>query len=110
MNNLSMSLDQQTRMTEEFKQIFPLPNELKPFGSHEAKPAVSESTAPVDARERLHRFLNAAAGEGFELDGVDAADLYIELFPEEYARVIASIDPDASIAHQAAAPAEGEKT
>jgi len=67
-----------------------------------AKPA-----APVDARERLHRFLNAAAGEGFELDGVDAADLYIELFPEEYARVIASIDPDAAIARQAAAPAEG---
>jgi hypothetical protein len=34
--------------------------------------------------ETLHTFLNAAAGEGFVLDGVDAADLYIALFPERY--------------------------
>jgi len=30
--------------------------------------------------ERLRKFLDSAAGEGFELDGVDAADLFIEIF------------------------------
>lgn len=42
-------------------------------------------------RERLHKFLNAAAGEGVEFDGVDAADLYVELFPDEYAATIAKM-------------------
>ena len=60
-----------------------------------------EPAESADARKRLHRFLNAAAGEGFELDGVDAADLYIELFPVEYARTIASIDPDGALAADA---------
>ncbi len=41
--------------------------------------------------ERLHTFLNAAAGEGFVLAGVDAADLYVEQFPERYAAAIAGI-------------------
>jgi hypothetical protein len=38
--------------------------------------------------EQLHTFLNAAAGEGFVLDGVDAADLYTALYPERYAVAI----------------------
>lgn len=42
--------------------------------------------------KQLHAFLNAAAGEGFVLDGVDAADLYVAVFPERYAATIASID------------------
>lgn len=46
----------------------------------------------VTAPEKLHTFLNAAAGEGFVLDGVDAADLYVELFPERYAAAVAKID------------------
>jgi hypothetical protein len=29
---------------------------------------------------RLHKFLDVAAGEGLELDGVDAADLYCDIF------------------------------
>ena len=48
--------------------------------------------------ERLHTFLNAAAGEGFVLDDVDAADLYIELFPERYAATVESIDSGDGIA------------
>lgn len=40
---------------------------------------------PSAEREALHKFLNAAAGEGLELDGVDAGDLYVALFPAEYA-------------------------
>lgn len=35
--------------------------------------------------ERLRKFLDVAAGEGYVLGGVDAADLYIALFPKEYA-------------------------
>ncbi len=31
---------------------------------------------------RLHKFLDAAAGEGFELAGVDAAELFTDLFDE----------------------------
>lgn len=38
----------------------------------------------ADNIEKLHRFINAAAGEGLVLDGVDAADLYIALFPDRY--------------------------
>lgn len=30
--------------------------------------------------KQLHKFLNEAAGEGLVLDGVDAADLYNEVF------------------------------
>lgn len=41
---------------------------------------------PSDA---LRTFLDAAAGEGLVLDGVDAADLYIKMFPERYAAAIA---------------------
>ena len=35
--------------------------------------------------EKLHKFLDASAGDGVISDGVDAADLYIEIFPEQYA-------------------------
>lgn len=42
--------------------------------------------------ERLLKFLNAAAGEGLVLDGVNAADLYVELFPERYAATVAQIE------------------
>lgn len=38
-----------------------------------------------ELRNELLKFLDAAAGEGFVLDGVDAADLYVKLFPAEYA-------------------------
>jgi hypothetical protein len=41
--------------------------------------------------ESLHTFVNAAAGEGFVLDGVDAGDLYVELFPERYTAAIKGI-------------------
>jgi len=33
---------------------------------------------------QLHKFLDCAAGEGLDLDGVDAAELYIAIFPEKY--------------------------
>ena len=41
--------------------------------------------------ERLHTFLNAAAGDGLVLDGVDAADLYVDIFPQRYAATVAQI-------------------
>ena len=43
------------------------------------------------ALEKVCTFLNAAAGEGFVLDGVDAADLYVALFPERYAAATADL-------------------
>ena len=41
--------------------------------------AASAPVAPTQP-ESLHTFLNAAAAEGYVLNGVDAADLYVELF------------------------------
>jgi hypothetical protein len=57
--------------------------------------AALSSTAPVQQEkgEALHTFINAAAGEGLVLDGVDAADLYVALFPERYAKAVANLDP-----------------
>lgn len=45
-------------------------------------PAVTEGTpaSAAEPSEKLRKFLNAAAGEGLELDGVDAADLYTAIF------------------------------
>jgi hypothetical protein len=36
-------------------------------------------------RTQILQFLDAAAGEGLVLNGIDAADLYAALFPVEYA-------------------------
>lgn len=57
--------------------------------------AAPQSVAPVQPQpsaewEALHKFLDAAAGEGLELDGVDAGDLCVALFPEKYADAIDS--------------------
>lgn len=38
------------------------------------------------ARLQLHQFVDAAAEEGLILGGIDAAELYQLLFPEEYER------------------------
>lgn len=59
--------------------------------SHLYMPLTDES-AP-GARDQLRTFLDAAAGEGFVLNGVDAADLYVALFPAEYEAACAQIDP-----------------
>jgi hypothetical protein len=52
-------------------------------------PAAPDSTVPdqlTDGRlAKLRKFLDSAAGEGFELDGVDAGELYLELFPDAFA-------------------------
>ena len=45
------------------------------------QPAFTQSTI-----EKLHRFLDAAAGDGLICAGLDAADLYAEIFPEQYAK------------------------
>lgn len=43
----------------------------------------------------LERFLDSAAGTGFVLAGVDAAELYVSLFPERYkAALIAKMQGD----------------
>lgn len=42
--------------------------------------------APAQPMKDLRKFLDAAAGEGFTLDGIDAADLYNALFQEASAR------------------------
>lgn len=42
--------------------------------------APSPATVPDTKGQELQRFLDAAAGEGLVLDGVDAADLYVSLF------------------------------
>lgn len=47
--------------------------------------AANPTPSAAVQQEALHTFLDAAAGEGFVLNGVDAADLYIALFPERHA-------------------------
>jgi len=59
-----------------------------------ARAALSATPAPTGNSDALHTFLNAAAGEGLVLDGVDAANLYAAVFPERYAATIASIEGD----------------
>lgn len=46
---------------------------------------LSASAGEKKSMERLEKFLDAAGGIGFVLAGVDAGDLYAELFPEQYA-------------------------
>lgn len=48
--------------------------------------ANADPTKEAPAQERLHTFLKAAAGEGLVLDGIDAIDLYLQVFPERYAK------------------------
>lgn len=58
--------------------------------AHCGHDAEAEQQAPsTAAQERLHTFLDVAAGEGFVLGGVDAGDLYAEVFPEKYAGALA---------------------
>lgn len=48
-----------------------------------AQDFLAAPTQGADARQdRLRKFLDVAAGEGYVFDGVDAADLYLEFFPE----------------------------
>ena len=61
--------------------------------------AASAPVAPTQP-ESLHTFLNAAAAEGYVLNGVDAADLYVELFPERY---VAALEWFHSGRHEASA-------
>jgi hypothetical protein len=49
-------------------------------------PSVQQAAA-TEPTEDLHTFLDAAAGEGLVLGGIDAADLYIAIFPERYANL-----------------------
>jgi hypothetical protein len=71
---------------------------------YQAMLAAAPDAAGVPADDRLHTFLNAAAGEGLVLDGVDAADLYIAVFPERYRATIASIEGDAPGVDSVSAP------
>lgn len=42
--------------------------------------------------QRLVKFLNAAAGEGLVLDGIDAADLFTEVLPKTYKAALREAD------------------
>lgn len=50
-----------------------------------------EGNSP-DSTESLHTFLDVAAGEGLVLGGVDAADLYQQIFPARFAAAIARVE------------------
>jgi hypothetical protein len=52
-----------------------------PSGEAAGVGEATEERATV-TRTMLHKFLDAAAGEGLQLDGVDAADLFCRLFEE----------------------------
>lgn len=69
--------------------------------------AQPEPTSKGDVSRDLHTFLNAAAGEGFVLDGVDAADLYVSVFPERYAQAVEGLDAGTTSANINAAIEEG---
>lgn len=64
----------------------------KPKTPAVAAALASPGAVAADYAEKLHRFLNAAAGDGLLLDGVDAADLYVAVFPKTYERAVAHLD------------------
>jgi hypothetical protein len=76
--------------------LFDLPRLVTFVSALRAQPCASQGYGGA-VSDMLHTFMNAAAGEGYVLDGVDAADLYIALFPERYAAAIAKIDTGASL-------------
>lgn len=45
---------------------------------------IAAGASEGDVRDDLRKFLDVAAGEGYELDGVDAGDLYLRLFPNAF--------------------------
>jgi ribA/ribD-fused uncharacterized protein len=47
--------------------------------------------------QRLVKFLNAAAGEGLVLDGIDAADLFTEVLPKTYMAALREADDAATV-------------
>jgi hypothetical protein len=50
-------------------------------GAYDYREVIGTEILPDAAQaDRLRRFLDVAAGEGLVLDGVDAAELYLELF------------------------------
>lgn len=53
---------------------------------HFASMQAEAPRATKDAEKRLFKFLDAAGGEGLVLDGVDAGDLFFEMFPDWEAR------------------------
>lgn len=52
------------------------------FGEVGASMQAEAPRATKDAETRLFKFLDAAGGEGLVLDGVDAGDLFFEMFPD----------------------------
>lgn len=56
-----------------------------PVAAQAQQPVSGADWLAAQWRDNLHAFLNAAAGEGFVLDGVDAADLYSAIFPDRFA-------------------------
>lgn len=58
------------------------------FFMHGWRAALRASSPAERVPSKLHTFLDAAAGEGLVLGGVDAADLYVELFPKTYAAIV----------------------
>lgn len=45
----------------------------------------TRDAAPIDAvNARLAKFLDVAAGEGYVFDGIDAGELFLELFPDYF--------------------------
>ncbi|CAN5649135.1 hypothetical protein BH10PSE18_BH10PSE18_14970 [soil metagenome] len=63
----------------------PMPELRRIAAAAHAAPDASPSAS------ELQRFLDVAAGEGLVLDGVDAADLYVALFPQAYAQAVAPV-------------------
>jgi hypothetical protein len=75
----------------------------------EASATGAEPTEGIELSEQwrwnLHNFLDVAAGEGYVLGGVDAADLYQAVFPDEYNAALAT---PTSAPVQAEGPSEDE--
>jgi hypothetical protein len=55
-----------------------------------AHPSQSTAAQEQEKDARLHAFLDAAAGEGFVIGGIDAGDLYAEVFPDRYAAALSA--------------------
>lgn len=79
-------------VSEAFHEIVIRYSEAISSQAARASSAAAQWISP-EQRAKLERFLNAAAGEGFVLDDIDATGLYVELFPAEYAFAIQPYTP-----------------
>lgn len=70
------------------------PESVHYYNSASYKQLEDHAADLIEAVRRMEPFLDECAGIGIQIDGVDAADLYIKLFPEKYRAALSAQDKE----------------